>query len=427
MMQVHPGDLSYESYDMAEKDPGPKILSSRCSLRFANRRKRDDLQRFIDEYHRVCQVIIDILWEMKWVPLLIPQAISDQISPQTWLSARMIQACGKQASAIVRGTRDLQERRMRALGHLISEGKFRQARKLQGKIDETAVGHPNLSNIHPDLDSRFFAIDWENGTSFDGWITISSIGGGRGSKIILPFKRNKHLNSLIDEGGLLRGSIKLSRNMVTFSFEMPDVPLREAGGTIGLDVGVNSLFTSSTGQFLPEDPHGWTILKITERISRRKRGSRGFERACAHRKSFIDWSVKHLDLGGVSLLRMENLTGLKNRPISRGIRHWTYPALLTRVEEMCARHGVRVEHVDSTYTSQRCSRCGWTRRSNRRGRSFRCGNCGFAADADRNASLNLQTDLPPQGAERRKGKSVPGFFWHSNPPVGQEPMVPGVN
>ena len=426
MKQVFPVRFSYESYDMAKKkDPGPKILSSKCSLRFANRGKRDDLLRFLDEYKRVCQVIVDLLWDMEWVPLLIPRAISDQITPQTWLSARMIQACGKQASAIVRGTRDLQERRMRALGHLISERKMRQARRLQRRIDETAVGHPNLSNTHPDLDSRFFSIDWENGTSFDGWITISSI--GEGMKVAIPFKRTKHLNSLIDEGGLLKNSIKLSPRFITFSFEMPEVPLREVGETIGLDVGVNSLFTSSSGQFAPGDPHGWTILKITERISRRRRDSRGFERAVAHRESFINWSVKQLNLGGVNLLRMENLIGLKNRPISRSIRHWTYPALLTQVEETCRRHGVRVEHVDPAYTSQRCSQCGWTRRSNRSGVRFRCGICGFTADADLNASVNLSIVLPPQGAEGRKGRNMAGFFWHSNPPVGQEPMVPGVN
>jgi predicted RNA-binding Zn-ribbon protein involved in translation (DUF1610 family) len=405
-----------------KKEPQARILSSKCSLRFSNRGKKDDLRRFIDEYHRVCQIVIDILWNMEMVPIMIPGEISKEVAPQTWLSARMIQACGKQASGIVRGTRDLQRRRMKALSHLISEGKMKQAKRLQRLIDETAVGHPDLSNTHPDLDSRFFTIDWENQTFFDGWITVSSI--GEGMKLVLPFRRTKHLNDLMEEGSLKNG-IRLSKNMVTFSFEMPEVPLREAGGTIGVDVGINSLFTCSTGQFAPEDPHGWTILKITERISRRKKDSKGFERACAHRESFINWSIKQMNLEGCSVLRMEDLRGLKSRPVSRGVRHWTYPALLAGVERTCFRHGVRVEHVDSMFTSQRCSSCGWTRRSNRRGRLFRCGNCGFATDADLNASLNLQIELPPRGADRRKGKNVEGFFWHSIP-SGQEPMVPDV-
>ena len=404
-----------------KKEKGPKILSSRCSLRFANPGKLDELRLFIEEYKRVCQLLVNTMWEMEQVPIMIDGELSRPIADQTWLSARMIQACGKQASGIVRGTRDLQKRRLQALCHLISEKKMRQARKLQKVIDRTSVSRPNLTNVHPDLDSRFFTIDWENGTSFDGWITVSSI--GEGMRIILPFRRNRHLNRLIEEG-FLRGTIKLSANSVTFPFEMPEVPIREEGEVMGLDVGVNSLFTSSSGQFAPTDKDGWNIAKITKRIARRKRGSKGFERATAHRDSFVNWSVKHLDLGGISVLRIENLKGLKNRPVSRGVRHWTYPALLIQVEEICRRHGVRVEQIDPTYTSQRCSQCGWTRRSNRSGRMFRCGNCGFTADADWNASVNLSIVLPSQGAERRKERSKLGFFWHANLPVGQEPMVP---
>jgi IS605 OrfB family transposase len=51
--------------------------------------------------------------------------------------------------------------------------------------------------------------------------------------------------------------------------------------------------------------------------------------------------------------------------------------------------GKMVVEVDPRYTSQRCSRCGFTHRGNRHGLSFHCGNCGFTMHADLNASRNI--------------------------------------
>ncbi len=46
--------------------------------------------------------------------------------------------------------------------------------------------------------------------------------------------------------------------------------------------------------------------------------------------------------------------------------------------------------VDPAYTSQACSRCGNTHKSNRSSQSvFRCGACGFRLNADHNAAINI--------------------------------------
>ena len=142
---------------------------------------------------------------------------------------------------------------------------------------------------------------------------------------------------------------------------------------------------------------------------------------------FINWAVKQLNLAGVKTLRMEDLRGLKNRPVSRIVRAWLYPTLQECVEETCKRNGVQVEKVPPAFTSQRCSNCGWTRRVNRKGKSFRCRSCGHTADADLNASINLSLDLAAlTGRERREKMHVAGFFWHALD-RSQEHMVPGVH
>jgi IS605 OrfB family transposase len=220
--------------------------------------------------------------------------------------------------------------------------------------------------------------------------------------------------------------VRVSTGHITFSFDMPVTPEVTSGTTVGVDVGVNVLFACSDRQVAPTDDHGWTMSKIAERIARRRYGSKGFARAAAHRDSFVNWSVKQLNLDGVKTVKMENLKGLKQRPVSRAIRGWLYPALQERVTETCRRYGVHVEQVSPTFTSQRCSHCGWTRRANRRGESFTCGRCGFTAHSDVNAALNLSLNLEPlSGRERREKMNVIGFFWHESP-LGQERMVPDV-
>jgi transposase len=67
-----------------------------------------------------------------------------------------------------------------------------------------------------------------------------------------------------------------------------------------------------------------------------------------------------------------------------------------------------VVYVCPTYTSQRCSSCGWVRKSNR--------------DADLNAAKNIALNLRPIGTkERLSHKNRKGFYLCE---VVQEPIVP---
>ena len=53
--------------------------------------------------------------------------------------------------------------------------------------------------------------------------------------------------------------------------------------------------------------------------------------------------------------------------------------------------GTRIAKVPAAFTSQRCSRCGNTDRNNRESQAmFRCGSCGYQANADVNAAINVR-------------------------------------
>ncbi|MEV0808360.1 zinc ribbon domain-containing protein [Micromonospora sp. NPDC050200] len=53
--------------------------------------------------------------------------------------------------------------------------------------------------------------------------------------------------------------------------------------------------------------------------------------------------------------------------------------------------GTQIVKVPAAFTSQRCSRCGNTDRNNRESQAmFRCGSCGYQANADVNAAINVR-------------------------------------
>jgi transposase len=71
--------------------------------------------------------------------------------------------------------------------------------------------------------------------------------------------------------------------------------------------------------------------------------------------------------------------------------------------------------------SYRCSLCGWVRKGNRKLKRFKCDKCGYTADSDLNASINLSLNLTPISDKKRLLRSNrTGFYWNE---VGQEPIV----
>jgi len=396
------------------------IKSSETTLKFSNRGKLESLSDFLSEYRSVVSCFVDLLWEEEKVPSLLPLETTSQV--ETWLSARMIQAAGKQASGIVRGTRTKQRKRRFMIDKLAAEGKLKRARKLQRIYDEISITKPDIRQVNPELDARFVKIDLDNPTSFDGWLTVGSIGNR--IKLTLPFRRNKHFNKMLASGSLKAG-VRISRNSITFMFELPDPEPVAEGKVLGIDIGQKTVLSCSDGFVSKPDIHGHDLSTITGRLARKQRGSKGFQRCCNHRKNYIHWSVNQLNLQGVRQVNLERIKNLRRgKKSSRRLSHWTYTEIFGKLESHCSEQGVLVQKVTPTYTSQRCSECGWTSKSNRKGKAFRCGRCGYATDADLNASRNIA--LPLKGISRKQLLQRPnrtGFYWLVE---GQEPVVPAV-
>lgn len=396
------------------------IRSTKTSTKFSNKEKKNELNSFIDEYRNVVSQFVDLLWNEPKIPSLLPKELTSQVD--TWLSARMLQCAGKQASAIVRGTQKKQKQRLYIIDKLNSEGQFKKARRLQRIYDEASVSKPNISQVEPELDSRFVKIDLENETSFDGWITLTSIGNKL--KIVLPFKKTKHFNEMLRKGTLKLG-VRLNKSNFTFMFDLQEVEKKPKGSVLGIDIGQTTTLSCSNGVTSKKNNHNYDLASITDILSRKKKGSKGFQKAIEHRKNYVNWTINQLNLNGIKQVNIEKIKHLRRgKRSSRGLSHWTYTEIFDKLESYCTEQGVLVKKVSPTYTSQRCSNCGWTRKSNRKGKLFKCEKCSFECDSDLNASLNITLELPEISRKQRLQQvNRIGFYWNVE---GQESIVPVV-
>lgn len=396
------------------------IRSTKTTLNFANKSKLDSVQQFIDEYKKVMCDIIDKLWELDTVPRLVPNDITSKIN--TWLSSRAIQCAAKQASGIVRGTQTKQKRRLFVINQLKEAKKFKRARKLQQIYNNTKQSKPNLQHIECELDSRFVKIDLNNKTSFDGWITLTCLGSKM--KLLLPFKQHIHFNKML-ENGTIKGGVRLSTKNITFMFDIPEVCVKNGGEVLGIDVGQITALATSDGQMLETCPHGHSFSSICKKLARKVKNSKSFNKAVTHRSNFLRYIVNKLNLDNVSVVNRENIQNLRKfKNVSRSMKHWNYGELFEVLDRKLSEQGVLVNKLNPTYTSQRCSACGWTQKRNRKRKVFKCGKCSLELDSDKNASLNLSFKLVSLGKQARsQQKNRTGFYWDA---VSEEPIVPCV-
>ena len=398
------------------------IRSSTTSIKFSNTNKINNINSYISEYRKTLEFFVDYLWslgENAKIPSLLPKIETDKVT--TWLSARSVQAASKQASGIVRGTRTKQKKTLKQIEKFNELGQFKKSRKLKRIYDKNNISKPEINNVCPELDSRFVKINLENTTHFDGWITLYCL--GKKMEIVIPFKKTKHFNKMLEKGILKKG-IRISKKSITFNFAIKIPKLKEIGKTIGLDKGIKNVYTLSDNQESNNDIHDWNLDKIIKVMNKKTKGSKSYKKSQDHRKNYINWCMNQIDFSDIKVLNIEKIKNMrKGKKISKYLSKFTYTLIDIKTKNLTLERGVRVNELSPVCTSQRCSRCGWTCKSNRNGKSFICGKCGYALDADKNASINISFDLPEIKVEQLKQKNKIEFYWNV---LGKEPIVSSV-
>jgi len=343
-----------------------EIRRCQLNLAYSNAGKKTALAEVMVEAVRVVNLYIDLLWEAPKVKFVTQKVDS-------WLSARLQQCLGKQASEIVKSAK---------------------ARLSRGRCTSKPVFRRSVIN----LDSRFVTFDRNaQTTSFDFWVRLASL--GRGIKLALPTHKHKHFNAFVTDGWQLSKSARLrqvgNRFYLDVCFEKEVAATTSPGDKpVGVDCGYKRLLATSTGNI-----YGQELERVYEKLARQKRGSVNRQRTMQQRDNLVGKAVNQmLAAEQPTYVVLEALKNVKrgtraSRTMSRRFANkmasWVYSKTLQKIKDKCAAKGVGVQDVPAAYTSQTCSRCGNIDRSSRVGLAYRCVSCGYETDADTNAAVNI--------------------------------------
>lgn len=88
-----------------------------------------------------------------------------------------------------------------------------------------------------------------------------------------------------------------------------------------------------------------------------------------------------------------NVSGMmKNRHLSKAVAQQKFFEFKTKLINKCKEHNIELRVVDRFYPSSKiCHNCGHIKKDLKLSdRTYKCSECGYVADRDINASLNLR-------------------------------------
>jgi transposase len=427
--------------DVTEDDnKGKEILkSSRHSINYANIGKRNMLDLFVSDMRDAVWTMVDYLWEnrIEWCTIDkkrgkiihvldvknnkfdVPNFISTTEFNFGDLSARAIKRATSQALGIVSSSTKKRKKQYYKLAEKMRSGSDPKSyKRLQSKIDSNPLTKPNrqTKTFDINLDSncvKYIAKNQTKVSGFDGWLVLKSIGKKYG-EIILPINDTKHTNKLQERNFERKTSWLINNNEVK-SIWSKRVKPTEGTKILGADQGLTTCLTLSDTQITKPNEHGYDLKSIIDILCRKKPGSNAYKATQEHRKNYINWSIKQLNLTNVKEFRLEELRNVrKGKKSSALLAHWTYTEINNQIFNLCGELGVPVTEQGSQYRSQRCNCCGWVQKLNRCRKEFICKSCGYSHDADVNGAMNHAVDLYPLPFNFwRMQLNRKGFFWTS--------------
>jgi len=382
-----------------------KRISSH-SLKFITGKKKSHLDDFFSEYTRVVNEFIDVFWNEKKLPSKINSTHYHQID--SWLLGKVMKCAGNQSLQIIRST----WKRNSEVNYKVYKRVYKKLME-KGKINSITsqkwstwnktvelrkrISKPEFSGSTIELNSDLVTIyDKTRISSFDLIVRLGSIFGNRFS-LILPTKQHKQSNKLLDQGFVLRKSIRLRKNklgnyVLDLYWEKPTEELKQTGEVIGVDVGINKLMTLSDGTFV-----GKEIKLLISKLNRRKQKSKGWYRTLEEIKSYISKCVKELPIDKIKTIVVENIKnithntkGKTSKSLRKQLGHWNLNLLWQRLSDWCELNRIQLSKVNPAYTSQICSSCGHSSAESRSGELYKCVKCGLEIDSDLNGSYNIR-------------------------------------
>lgn len=208
---------------------------------------------------------------------------------------------------------------------------------------------------------------------------------------------------------------------VTIACEVAAQPLPQTGEAVGIDVGLASFATLSTGEQTPcpmflrtdEKDLKRTQRKLSaapkgtpERRKRRKVVARVHEQIANRRSNFAHQESRRV-VNRFDVIALEDLSVnqmVHNHCLAKSIQDAAWSQFTTFVSYKAACAGRAFVAIHPAYTSQDCSRCGHRQKKTLAERLHSCACCGLRLDRDHNAALNiLSLGLQTLGFPRSSG------------------------
>jgi putative transposase len=194
---------------------------------------------------------------------------------------------------------------------------------------------------------------------------------------------------------------------VGFSCECAEpAPLPATGSQVGIDVGLRTFATFSTGHEIATPPFfrqeeqalvGAQRRLATEekgtpaRAKRRRVVARVHERIAWRRSDFSHQHSRRI-ADGYDLIAVEDLSVnrmVHHHGLAKSIHDAAWSQFASLLAYKAAWAGRKFVAVNPAYTSQDCSGCGHRQPLSLSDRTYTCPCCGLILDRDRNASLNI--------------------------------------
>ena len=377
------------------------IRTSSHILKYSTTVKKKTLAVIFDEYAKVVNSYIQILWNKQdktYGSFLDKETIS---LVDTWLSARLKQCAGKQALQIVKSIYKKNDDKIytaykKVYKYCLKKNKFSNITSVRfkdykkDKRFRKRISIPFFNGDSVELDSRFVNFT-EDLNSFDLWCKLTSIGNK--IRLLIPTRKHTHFNKLRNRKFILKQSCRLRRynsNYYLDLFHEKETPLlKDKGTSLGIDIGYKKLIVTSNNEVLGKD-----LEQVYKRIANKKQGSKNFKQLLTYRDHQINEVINKLSLDGIKELKIEDLKNVKHkskfsRKFNNKLQRWVYSKVIRKLEMLCEENSVLLTKVNPAYTSQTCSNCGTKDKTNRKGETYSCKVCGLVIDADYNASINI--------------------------------------
>lgn len=191
------------------------------------------------------------------------------------------------------------------------------------------------------------------------------------------------------------------------TIDVPEVPVSEPDGFLGVDLGIVNIATTSEGDKLAgRRLNRYRMRHLNLRRKLQAKGTKSAKRVLKRirrREARFATDTNHVISKKIVAtaertgrgIALEDLSGIRDRvrlrkPQRYGLHSWTFAQFGSFLAYKAARAGVALVHMDPRNTSRQCSECWHTHKNNRVNQAwFACRSCGTVMHADLNGSRNI--------------------------------------